>query len=115
MPLNLQDVLDAAQDADSPEARATAIKTLLSEGDPAPTRDEVNALCDEAVEKFGTLNEADPTDAESLLGLELLADVATVTLSALMMRAACAGSAPARACCYPSRRPVRAPTVLSNQ
>lgn len=77
MPLNLQDVLDAAQDAESPEARATAIKALLSEGDPAPTRDEVNALCDEAVEKFGTLNEADPSDAESLLGLELLADVAT--------------------------------------
>lgn len=77
MPLNLQDVLDAAQDAESPEARATAIKTLLSEGDPAPTRDEVNALCDEAVEKFGSLNESDPSDAESLLGLELLADVAT--------------------------------------
>lgn len=77
MPLTLQDVLDAAQDADSPEARANAIKSLLSEGDPAPTRDEVNALCDEAVEKFGALNEADPSDAESLLGLELLADVAT--------------------------------------
>lgn len=78
MPLNLQAILDAAQDADSPEARANAVKALLAEGGPAPTRDEVTAVLDEAVEKFGALNESEPSDPESLLGLELLADVATV-------------------------------------
>ncbi|QRY62748.1 major capsid protein [Gordonia sp. PDNC005] len=76
--LDLQAILDSAQGNGDTTAdeRAAAIKAALTaEG---VTRTDIEGVLNEAVEKFGALNESDPTDAEALTGLELLADVATV-------------------------------------
>ena len=73
MSLDLQAVLDAAQNGDD---RSAAIQAAITEAN--PTRAEVDALVDEAVAKFNELDESDPTDADAMLGLELLAEVSTV-------------------------------------
>lgn len=76
--LDLQVILDATQgdgDTATREQRQEAARAALAES--GASRDEVGALLDEVVEKFGTLYEGKPTDPESLLGLELLADVAS--------------------------------------
>lgn len=73
MSLDLQNILDAAQNGDD---RPAAIKAAIT--DATPTREDVDALLDEAIGKFNELSESDPTDADATLGLELLAEVSTV-------------------------------------
>ncbi|MFT4297500.1 MAG: major capsid protein [Micropruina sp.] len=75
MALDLQAILDAASGADAAE-RAAAIKTTI--GDDV-TREDLDQLLNESVEKFGALNDTDPSDDDALNGLELLADVISTT------------------------------------
>lgn len=71
--LDLQALLDAAT-GDTPADRQTAVAAALTEA--GATGADVEALLNEVIDKFETLNAGEPEDAESLLGLELLADVA---------------------------------------
>ncbi|QCG77830.1 major capsid hexamer protein [Gordonia phage SmokingBunny] len=83
MELTLQDLLDAAHgageegQAPTPEQRATAIREKLAGAD----RPAIEALQDEAIEKWGELNATDPTDEEGLAGLEALTEFVQVTRS----------------------------------
>lgn len=80
--VSLEKIIEAAQAAGangaplSQDERRTKIKDLLAESD----RSEVDALLNEAIEKFQDLNAADPTSDAELFGLELLVD-AMETLS----------------------------------
>ncbi|MFT4043450.1 MAG: major capsid protein [Gordonia sp. (in: high G+C Gram-positive bacteria)] len=74
MALDLQVILDAATGGgDSAEQRQTAITDALGDA----SRADLDTLINDVVDQFTTLNAAEPTDAESLLGLELLAEIAT--------------------------------------
>ncbi|MCF8610057.1 major capsid protein [Gordonia sp. HY285] len=75
MKLDLQAILDAAHNAGaSAEDRIAAIKSAITEAN--PERAEVDTLVSDAVGKFNELNESDPTDADSIHGLELLTAIA---------------------------------------
>lgn len=80
MARTLQEILNLAAEAETPEARADVIKSALLEG--GATHDYVASILNEAVEQFGNLNAEEPTDEDGLLGLELLADVATCARAA---------------------------------
>ena len=72
MALDLQTILDAAGAVEASK-RADTITAAILDGQPA--RSDVEALLNEAVEKFGALNAQDDHDDDSMLGLELLAEV----------------------------------------
>lgn len=72
MALDLQTILDAAGAAEA-DKRADTITAAILDGQPA--RSDVEALLNEAVEKFGALSAQDDHDDDSMLGLELLAEV----------------------------------------
>ncbi|WP_353107826.1 major capsid protein [Gordonia sp. (in: high G+C Gram-positive bacteria)] len=76
MSLDLQAILDAAQNSTTDADRATAIKAAIT--DASPSRDDVNALVDEAVGKFNELNESGQSDGDTILGLELLTAVSLI-------------------------------------
>lgn len=78
MSLDLQAILDAAQNGG--DDRAAAIKSAIVDAN--PSRDEVAALISEAVESFNKLDATDPADGDGILGLELLSAV-TVTARAV--------------------------------
>nr|HQV19684.1 hypothetical protein [Gordonia sp. (in: high G+C Gram-positive bacteria)] len=71
--LDLQALLDVAS-GDTPAQRQEAVVAALTEA--GVTGADVVALLDEVADRFGALVAAEPEDAESVLGLELLADVA---------------------------------------
>lgn len=79
--VSLEKIIEAAQAAGangaplSQDERRTKIKDLLAESD----RSEVDALLNEAIEKFQDLNAADPTSDAELFGLELLVDAMETT------------------------------------
>lgn len=75
--LNLESIIDAAQATGangaplSQDERRAKVKELFAESD----RGEVEAILNEAIEKFQDLNASDPTTDAELFGLELLVDV----------------------------------------
>lgn len=79
--VSLESIIEAAQAVDdkgaplSPDARRGKIKELLAESD----RPAVDALLNEAIEKFQDLNATEPTADADLLGLELLIDTMETT------------------------------------
>ena len=79
--VSLEKIIEAAQTAGangaplSQDERRTKIKELLGESD----RSEVDALLNEAIEKFQDLNAAEPTTDAELFGLELLVDAMETT------------------------------------
>lgn len=79
--VSLEKIIEAAQAAGangaplSQDERRTKIKELLGESD----RSEVDALLNEAIEKFQDLNAAEPTTDAELFGLELLVDAMETT------------------------------------
>lgn len=79
MALDLQTILDAAGAAEA-DKRADTITAAILDGQPA--RSDVEALLNEAVEKFGALNAQDDHDDDSMLGLELLAEVCSAARGA---------------------------------
>ncbi len=79
MALNLQSILDAAGAAD-PDKRAETISTAILDG--KPSREDVDTLLNEAVEKFGALNAEESVNEDSMLGLELLAEVCSAARGA---------------------------------
>ncbi|WP_298442570.1 major capsid protein [Gordonia sp. (in: high G+C Gram-positive bacteria)] len=75
--LDLQAILDAATAGgqNTPDERAAAVKAALNADGVA--RADIDALLDNAIEKFGQLNAEENLDADGVNGLELLGEVIT--------------------------------------
>lgn len=82
MDIDLQKLIDAAQNAQgadgaapTDEDRKTAIREAIGDAD----RETVEAIQNEAIDKFNALNATDPTDEEGLATLEALTELVVVT------------------------------------
>lgn len=81
--IDLQSVLDAAYSAgvDGKAPTAEQRRTAIREAIDGAGRDVVDALQNEAIEKFGELNAGDPTADDELFALEVLTEAVQVTRS----------------------------------
>ena len=71
MAIELQELIDAAHSAGDDTTPADAVAAVLAEA--GLTRDEVDALQNEALEKFSALHASNPTKPEEVAGLEAIA------------------------------------------
>lgn len=74
--LTLQAILDGAAGKPAADVAETVSTAVKADG---VTRDQIDSLLDEAVEKFGDLNASEKVDAETNDALELLSEVITAT------------------------------------